>query len=489
MAATGLSQTDTTLDTCFSYDKQPRWRYYNFLKIKPCPLPRYPGYVPILHSPPDSFAHFTACPDCDLLLHKAEAPAGFSVVCPRCGKTLSRSSAASISKVLALSIAGLLLYLPAMLLPLMTFKSFGFSGSANILESIINFYRNDYYFVSLMVLLSAVVFPLILLTTIFYITYQLTRKRYPASLRSLFRLHLHLEEWAMIEVYLLGILVTVIKMSNTSNIDYHSGVVCFSCLVLITLAISTIVDRELFWQEIEDQGHPEHAEILPLAEHQEIPQTAAGKGLILCHTCLKLSPVTLAGTGCPRCQATLHQRKPHSVSRTWALVITSAIFLAPANMLPIMEVDFLGVPDRSTIIDGIIHFLQDGSLFIGLIILTASILVPVFKIVGLIILLRATRPGHHHFLVQKAKLYRFIAFIGRWSMLDIFVIALLSVLVDYGFFTSIHTAPAATYFTFVVAATMSAATTFDPRIIWDVCDSKDNSTDKEQPATLLGKTP
>jgi paraquat-inducible protein A len=375
-----------------------------------------------------------------------------------------------------------------MLLPLMTFKSFGFSGSANILESILNFYRNDYYFVALMVLLSAVVFPLILLTTIFYITYQLQRKKYPSAVRSLFRLHLHLEEWAMIEVYLLGILVTIIKMSGTSSIDYHSGILCFSCLVLITLAISTIVDRDLFWQTIEDEGRENKPENL-LEQPREEPQTAAEKGLILCHTCHKLSPVSLAGTGCPRCQAMLHQRKPHSVARTWALVITSAIFLAPANLLPIMEVNFLGIPDRSTIVDGIIHFLQDGSYFIGLIILTASILVPVFKIIGLLILLRATRPGHHHFLVQKAKLYRFIAFIGRWSMLDIFVIALLSVLVDYGFFTSIHTAPAATYFSFVVAATMFAATTFDPRIIWDACSPRDNSEDKEQPVTLLGKTP
>ncbi len=441
-----------------------------------------------MHSLPDFLAHYTACPDCDLLLHKAKAPAGYSVVCPRCRRIISRSTAASIAKVLALSIAGLLLYLPAMLLPLMTFKSFGFSGSANILESILNFYRNDYYFVALMVLLSAVVMPLILLATIFLLSWQLQRKKYPTYLAGLFRIHLHLEEWAMLEVYLIGILVTIIKMSPTSDIDYHSGIFCFSCLVLITLAISSIVDRDLFWQTIEDQSHEDEKETLSEQHHQGTASTAAEKGLVLCHICHKLSPTTLAGTGCPRCRTNLHMRKPHSVARTWALVITSAIFLAPANLLPIMEVDFLGVPSRSTILDGIIHFFQDGSYLIGLIIFTASILVPVFKIIGLVILLRATRPGHHHFLVQKAKLFRFIAFIGRWSMLDIFVIALLSVLVDYGFFTSIHTAPAATYFSFVVAATMFAAMTFDPRIIWDACYPDDTPQYQEQTATPLGKT-
>ncbi|MDK9705457.1 MAG: PqiA/YebS family transporter subunit [Desulforhopalus sp.] len=419
-----------------------------------------------------SLSDYTACPDCDLFLHEAKAPEGYKTICPRCRRTISRSSTASISKVLALSIAGLCLYLPAILLPLMTFKAYGFSGSANILQSILNFYRNDYYFVSVMVLLSAVVFPFILLTTICIISWQLQRRRYPSYLTGLFRIHLHLEEWAMVEVYLLGILVTIIKMSHTSEIDYHSGILCFSWLVLITLGISTVIDRDLFWHRIETKGRENGINQEEAAESDGAGLTAAERGLILCHTCHKLSPAALAGERCPRCRTILHMRKPQSTGRTWALVVTSAIFLAPANLLPIMEVDFLGIPDRSTIIDGIIYFFQDGSYLIGLIIFAASVLVPVFKIAGLIILLRATRPGSNtRLLVHKAQLYRFIAFIGRWSMLDIFVIALLSVLVDFGFFTSIHTAPAATYFSFVVAATMFAATAFDPRIIWDNCSS------------------
>lgn len=434
------------------------------------------------------FDQYTACPDCDLLLHKAKAPEGYKTICPRCRRTISRSSTASTSKVLALSIAGLSLYLPAILLPLMTFKAYGFSGSANILQSILNFYRNDYYFVSLMVLLSAVVFPLILLTTIFIISWQLQRNRYPSYLAGLFRSHLYLEEWAMVEVYLLGILVTIIKMSHTSEIDYQSGILCFSWLVLITLGISTVIDRDLFWRCIETKGKMEDVDLQEKTEAEGERLTAAERGLILCHICHKLSPVALAGERCPRCRTILHMRKPHSISRTWALVVTSAIFLAPANLLPIMKVDFLGIPDRSTIIDGIIYFFQDGSYLIGLIIFAASILVPIFKIVGLVILLQATRPRNARLLVQKTQLYRFIVFIGRWSMLDIFVIALLSVFVNFGFFTSIHTAPAATYFSFVVTATMFAATTFDPRIIWDNCSSVEKTEYQDQLALPYGES-
>ncbi len=418
----------------------------------------------------DNFEHLTACPDCDLLLARRAAPSGHALVCPRCGKTISRRSTDSIIKALALSIAGLLLYLPAIFLPLITMKSFGFSDSANIIDSIINFYRNDYYFVSFMVLLSAVILPLVLLTSILIISLQLYWQRSPAYLAKLFRTYLHLEEWAMVEVYLLGIMVTIIKMGHSTHIFYNTGIFCFTGLVLLTIAMATVIDKDLFWQKIDGKGKKWQAEPVVHQPLQEAPViTAAAKGLILCHICHKLSPASLENRGCPRCGQRLHTRKLWSISRTWALITTSAIFLAPANLLPIMRIDFLGIPDRSTIMDGILYFLQHGSYLIGLIIFTASVLIPVFKIVGLAILLLPSRTCGMNLLKRKAKVYRFIAFIGRWSMLDIFVIALLSVLVDFGLFSSIHAAPAATYFCIVVASTMFAVITFDPRIMWDRC--------------------
>ena len=424
-----------------------------------------------------------------MLLPRAEAPCGHSIICPRCGKTISRRTTDSIVKALALSIAGLLMYLPAILLPLMTMKSFGFSDSANILDSIVNFYRNGYYFVSFMVLISAVIFPFFLLTSIFAISLQLYLQRYPSYLARLFRIHLHLEEWAMVEVYLLGIMVTIMKMNDSTEINYHTGIFCFIGLVLLTITIATIVDKDLFWQSIELKGKSRPVEQVNQFHLQSgAVVSAARQGLILCHICHKLSPRVLEGMGCPRCGETLHTRKPSSISRTWALVLTSAIFLAPANLLPIMRVDFLGIPDRSTIIDGIIYFFQHGSYLIGLIIFTASVLVPVFKIVGLVILLLSTRLCDLNLLRQKARMFRFISFIGRWSMLDIFVIALLSVLVNFGIFSSVHAAPAATYFCIVVSSTMFAVITFDPRIIWDKCYPRAKEKADGNLRIIFGKT-
>ena len=197
--------------------------------------------------------------------------------------------------------------------------------------------------------------------------------------------------------------------------------------------------------------------------------TAREAGFLLCHDCHKL----IADEGektperCPRCNAAIHLRKPNSLTRTWALVLTSAVLAFPANILPIMKVDFLGTADYSTIMDGIIYFFTEGSYGIGIIILTASVLVPCFKIIGIILILLSIHYKWKTWLRHKTLLFRAIEFIGRWSMLDIFVIALLQVLVNFGNLTSIETAIAATYFTGVVLSTMFAAITFDPRLLWD----------------------
>lgn len=418
-------------------------------------------------------AGLTACPHCDLLLQQTAIPEQYATVCPRCGYTLGKHHAGSLDKTLALTITGLFLYLPAILLPLLTLEKLGMSEAGNVLETILGLYHNDYIFVAATVMLSAVLFPAILLLLLFTVSLQLKIGKTNRLSIPFFRLALLLEEWAMVEVYLIGILVTIFKMNDTAAIVYDSGFFFFLALVFVTLGISAICDHHLFWNLLAAGDHPDQDKILnPTINPQPWPtgRSAAGAGLSLCLTCHQLQ-VNEPGPQmfCQRCGSKVHQRKPGSISATWALVLTSAIFLVPANVLPIMQVDFLGIPSSSTIIDGIRFFFEERAYLIGLIIFTASVLVPLFKIIGLIILLYTVHGRRALFLREKALMFRCIAFIGRWSMLDIFVIAMLSVLVNFGLFTSIHAAPAATYFCIVVAATMLAAISFDPRTMWDSC--------------------
>ncbi|WP_136808671.1 PqiA/YebS family transporter subunit [Desulfosediminicola flagellatus] len=429
--------------------------------------------------------NLSACPQCDLLLQNVLAPPNHTTSCPRCGCVIRRNHSGSLEKTLALAITGLLLYVPAIFLPLITLKKLGMSEQANVLDTIIHFYESGYYFVSAMTLMSAAFMPLCLLGMVVTIALQLKRGKASARTARIFRYYIHLEEWAMVEVYLFGILVTIFKMADGADIIYNIGFFAFIVLVFIALGISVVMDKALFWELLEQSTQDSPGKIdnssLSSSVHS-CKHTAATAGYASCLTCNKLAPLdkvtAMPPSHCDRCGEHLHLRKPGSISRTLALTLTSAVLFIPANILPIMDVKFLGVSDKATILDGILLFLEDGSYLIGLIILIASILVPLFKIIGLTILTCTTSFRFSHFLRQKTAMFRVITFIGRWSMLDIFVIALLISLVDFGFFTTIQVAPAATFFCIVVAATMLAANTFDPRIMWDTCypEKKENDT-------------
>ncbi len=199
------------------------------------------------------------------------------------------------------------------------------------------------------------------------------------------------------------------------------------------------------------------------------PLTAREAGLTHCLECRLLTAKRhgVVETHCPRCGARLDSRKPASLTRTWALLISSLIFLFPANLLPIMTVTYLGERQPNTIMEGIEQFIQSGSYFIALLIFFASILVPVFKVVGIMLIMISIQNKWKTWSRHKTLMFRIIKFIGRWSMLDIFVMAIMVALVNLGMLSSIAPAPAATYFAAVVVLTMLAANTFDTRLIWE----------------------
>jgi paraquat-inducible protein A len=421
----------------------------------------------------DTNAWLIACPDCDLLLRKVPPPQGQKAMCPRCGHILLHSCRETVTRTLALASAGLLLFFPAIFLPLLTFQKLGMHESGNLLQTILEFIHQDYYLVAVVVFCAVIVFPLVKLSLLVVVTGCLKSGKYPTFLGGFFKIYCFLNEWAMLEVYLLGIMITIIKMYHSTDISFNIGFFCFTGLVLATMTASLTICKESFWALIESRGQS------GLQQFQQMPhslsflfgETAASHNLILCRACGKLLPALPRnphGRKCDRCGARLHMRTPASLSRTWALVITAVLLVFPANLLPIMHLEFLGVPSKSTILDGIRQFFQDGSYFIAIIILTASILIPLFKIIGLTIVLLTVNRRRRRFLRQKTIMFRFIEFIGRWSMLDIFVIALLGFFINFGFLSSIETAPAATYFCLVVICTMLATLSFDPRLMWDV---------------------
>ena len=412
---------------------------------------------------------FSVCPGCDLLLEKIQPTPGHAVVCPRCLRRLHRERPNSVQRALALAATGLLLYLPATFYPLLTFDVLGTDTSSSVFASTLSMFEQGQSLVGVVVILTGFVFPLVTLSLLFWVSAGLLLGWKARWMPEFLRWYHHLTDWAMTDVYLIGIFITIIKMSHMAEIQLNVGFFCFIGLVMTTVAAQTSIDKPLFWQLMKgDREDPRENKTFSVSTNA---LTAREAGLVLCHTCHKTMPLSeLAQKNnptCPRCGESMHQRKHNSISRSWALVITAAILTLPANLLPIMEVEYLGQPDANTIMDGIIYFFQEGSYGIGAVILTASILVPLFKISGMILILLTIRFQWRNWLKHKSIMFRFIEFVGRWSMLDIFVIALLCALVRFGYLSTINVAPAAVYFTGVVLSTMFAAISFDPRLLWD----------------------
>ncbi|MBI5557823.1 MAG: paraquat-inducible protein A [Deltaproteobacteria bacterium] len=195
-----------------------------------------------------------ACPYCDLLLKKVGLERGQKAVCPRCGHLLYASKKNSVDKTLALSFSGLVFYLPANFMPLMTLDTLGIEKSASIYDGAVALYQHHYFFVAGMVVVTSLVFPLIKISILFLVSLALKLRFYPPGLPLLMRWYRHLDEWGMLEVYMVGILVTIVKMYHTAHIRYDAGFFCFIALLLVALGSSVTMDKHLFWRLIEKKG-------------------------------------------------------------------------------------------------------------------------------------------------------------------------------------------------------------------------------------------
>jgi paraquat-inducible protein A len=197
--------------------------------------------------------------------------------------------------------------------------------------------------------------------------------------------------------------------------------------------------------------------------------TAASEGLCSCHVCnlvsrrVRLSEVAR----CPRCGAYLHFRKPGSVVRCWSLLIAAYILYIPANLLTMMETGSLFSYRKDTIMSGVIHLWRTGSMGVAVVVFVASITIPILKLISLTLLLVSVQRRSRWHPRQRTRLYRLVELVGRWSMLDIYVVTLLAALVQLGSMATVKAGPAAIAFGAVVVLTMFASMQFDPRLIWD----------------------
>jgi len=198
----------------------------------------------------------------------------------------------------------------------------------------------------------------------------------------------------------------------------------------------------------------------------------------LCHNCALLNPHQ--EEVCLRCGSEIYQRKPYSLAKTWVFSLSALFFIIPANLLPMMLTTKFSVSSGSTIIDGILYFFQEGEYGIGAVILIASVFIPFFKLLVLFYLLIVIQLKMRGHAKIGTKLFHIIHFIGKWSMIDIFVVGLMVAAIQFGGLLKIDTGPAALAFTIAVVMTMIATLSFDVRLLWDMENSEFDLKDEKE---------
>ncbi|MBB5460280.1 paraquat-inducible protein A [Paraburkholderia sp. Cpub6] len=323
-----------------------------------------------------------------------------------------------------------------------------------------------------LVFITTMLMPALQAASMAYLLVPLRLGRVPYRADLVFRL-LHLAQpWGMTEVLILGLLVALVKLAHIASVVPGVALWSFGALMILLAAASAAFDPHELWMRINSGQRASFdvvgASALPAA-------TAAGCGLMVCHSCGFISkPVAHAHDArCPRCSAWLHFRKPDSIARTWAFLIAAIVLYIPANVLPVMNTSSLFGSEKDTILSGVVYLWTSGSWPLAIVVFIASIAVPMLKIIALVYLTASTQFRSKWLPAQRTRIYRLVELVGRWSMLDIYVITMLVALVQFNALATIQAGPAAIAFGSVVVLTMFAAMSFDPRLIWDVAEKND----------------
>jgi paraquat-inducible protein A len=430
-------------------------------------LPRgEPGVDP---TPPEvrtSRRRLRACHECDWLASLPPLRAGEKADCPRCGHTLARRHHRPAQRSMALAVSALVALLLAVSFPFVSFSVGGIGQRIELSQTATTLIGFHQPIVAIAVILSIAVLPAVYLLGVIWLQAGLLRRAPLPASRSIARSLAHLHPWMMADVFIIGALVSLIKVAGIAQIELGIAFWAFCAFALLLLFTTQSLDSDWMWFSL--AGEPQ------APEGSRCGEPAAPQGLTGCPTCGLVNRLAATGHGhCRRCGERLRARLPHSLQRTWALLAAATVLYIPANVYPIMTTTSLGHSSPSTIVGGVVELIQMGSWPVAVVIFVASVIVPVGKLVALAWLCLVVGRSNELNAGTRTRLYRLTEFIGRWSMVDVFVVAILVALIRAGSLMSITPGPAALAFGAVVVLTMLAAMTFDPRLIWDTPLSRD----------------
>jgi paraquat-inducible protein A len=410
--------------------------------------------------------HLIACHECDLLQRELPLPRNGVLRCRRCNAELSRSHTNSLERALAFTLTAIVLFVIGNAFPIVGLEVNGDLVETTLLGAVRVLYDDGMWPIAGLVFATTFLMPLLQMSAMAYLLLPLRFGRVPYRSDQIFRVMLLARPWGMTEVLILGMLVALVKLAHIASVVPGTALWSFGALMLLLAAASAAFDPHEVWartRAVHTAGPGTGDVVTPGA------RTAMDCGLVTCHSCaLLVKPAAHTHDAvCPRCGAHLHARKPDSIARTWAFLIAAMVLYIPANVLPVMKTSSLFGSEKDTILSGVVYLWTSGSWPLAIIVFIASIAVPMLKIIALMYLAASAQIRSSWLPQQRARIYRVVELVGRWSMLDIYVITILVALVQFKALATIQAGPAAIAFGSVVVLTMFAAMSFDPRLIWD----------------------
>ena len=408
-------------------------------------------------------SHFMICPDCDLAVEVEELHEGELAKCPRCGAVLMKIVHHPYLVPVLNAAAALVLMIAAELLPFMTVSAAGTNITMQLHDVATALFTSDYRYLGYVIYSVMQLIPAFMLLFTILIFAQLRLGIAGARTYVILRAFSILKEWSMVEVFLVAVLVSLVKVLSLADVKLGMGFFAFILYVIFYIRTVSSVDERWIWDRV-------------TRIRKRVSALAAGAGhtglelrLSSCPVCGEILPSNVRR--CPRCGSKVIFAGDAGISSCVAFLIAACIMYVHANVMPIMVTETMGSLYYSTVMDGIIFMWTSGSYPVAAVIFIASVFVPVFKIAVLTWLCISVRklnflkkPSHR----KRIRLYRVTEFIGRWSMVDVFVVAFMAAYFQMGTMFSIFPGVASMSFCAVVILTMLAANSFDPRLIWNV---------------------
>ncbi len=427
----------------------------------------------------DDLARWRECRDCGLFQCLPEVPDGEAAVCARCDALLRRAAAHSVLFARLNAVGAAVLFVLALTLPLVELHVLGRSTRSTVFSGPSVLRTHGLQHLALVVLVTVVLMPAAKLFVELTVLFGMAVAHPPRWLPWLFGWLEHISPWAMVEVFLLGGVVAYTRLKALAAVDVGLAAIALGGTMLAMVAVDATIDREAIWEAL-GAGSPHPWQNRPPAPVSPKP----GARLMGCHECRRVSRAE-EGDRCPRCSHRLRVRKG-SPGAVWALLVAAALLYVPANVLPVMTIQRLGEGGPTTIANGVVELARAHLWPLALLVLLASIVIPIFKLLSLFVMLAMTHWRSASWLAGRTRLFRFVKIVGRWSMIDIFMLSVLVGVVRFGRIASVLPGLGAAAFCAVVLLTMAATELLDPRWMWDVAGREGEAVAGQEVAHAAG---